>query len=72
VATSRAFDDRSFPKDVTVVAPVTPTTHGNGVPAPGDEMFPVLLAEAVRDGHITHSEAEQQYALHRLVEMAAS
>ena len=33
----------------------------------GDEMFPVLLAATVRDGHITHAEAEERYALHQLV-----
>jgi len=33
----------------------------------GEEMFPVLLANAVRDGHITEVEAEERYALHKLV-----
>jgi hypothetical protein len=33
----------------------------------GDEMFPVLLAEAVRDGQIDQHEAEARYALHKLV-----
>ncbi len=32
----------------------------------GGEMFPVLLANAVRDGHLTESEAEERYALHKL------
>jgi hypothetical protein len=33
----------------------------------GDDMFPVLLANAVRDGHITQREAEERYALHKVV-----
>ena len=33
----------------------------------GDEMFPVLLAEAVRDGQITQREAEHRYTIHKLV-----
>jgi hypothetical protein len=33
----------------------------------GDEMFPVLLANAVRDGFITHAEAGGRYELHKLV-----
>jgi Protein of unknown function (DUF3631) len=45
--------------------------EGNGVAYPpprlDDGMFPVLLAEAVRDGHITHLEAEERYALHKAV-----
>jgi hypothetical protein len=36
-------------------------------PTLGDEMFPVLLAEAVRDGHITETEAKERYALHKAV-----
>lgn len=37
------------------------------VPQLGDEMFPVLLANAVRGGHITEREAEARYALHRRI-----
>lgn len=33
----------------------------------GDEMFPVLLADALRDGHITEAEAEERYELHKKV-----
>lgn len=39
---------------------------GNGALI-GDEMYPVMLADAVKAGHITEAEAEQQYALHKLV-----
>lgn len=34
----------------------------------GDEMYPVLLADAVKNAHLTQAEAEQQYALHQLIE----
>jgi hypothetical protein len=48
---------------------------GNAYPTerllPGDEMFPVLIANAVRDGHITDREAQERYALHKMV-VAAS
>jgi hypothetical protein len=30
-------------------------------------MFPVLIADAYRDGHITEAEAEARLALHKLV-----
>jgi Protein of unknown function (DUF3631) len=43
---------------------------GNGRPADvclGDEMFPVLLADAVRDGHVTEAEANECYELHNQV-----
>jgi hypothetical protein len=36
-------------------------------PGLGDEMYPVLLADAARDGHITSKEFEERYALHKLV-----
>ena len=42
----------------------------NGYPAEaclGDEMFPIVLANAVRDGHITEPEAEGRYAVHKFV-----
>jgi Protein of unknown function (DUF3631) len=42
----------------------------NGHPAGerlGGEMFPVVLANAVRDGHITEPEAEARYAVHKVV-----
>lgn len=37
-------------------------------PLLGEEMFPVLLANAGRDGHITEREFEERYALHKFVE----
>ena len=43
----------------------------NGVPSRpliGDEMYPIMLAEAVKAGHITHAEANEQLAIHRLIE----
>jgi hypothetical protein len=42
--------------------PASPAT-----PRLGDEMFPVLLADAARDGHITEVEFEERYALHKVV-----
>jgi hypothetical protein len=33
----------------------------------GGEMYPVLLANAVRDGHITKREAEERLALHKFI-----
>jgi Protein of unknown function (DUF3631) len=65
----------SNPHEYSYVTGVTAETclEGNGGPANirlGDEMFPVLLAEAVRDGHITHAEAEERFALHKLVTQA--
>jgi hypothetical protein len=47
-----------------------PDCEHNERPLIGDEMYPVLLAEAVREGHLTDAEAEQQYALHKLVAAA--
>jgi hypothetical protein len=44
--------------------------RGHERAALGNEMFPVLLAEAVRDGRITHREAEQRYAIHNLVRVS--
>jgi hypothetical protein len=35
-------------------------------------MYPVMLADAVKNGHLTDTEAEQQYALHNLVVVAAA
>jgi hypothetical protein len=44
------------------------TTAGRPLPPGlGDEMYPVLIANAVRDGHITKTEAEEPYALHNFV-----
>ncbi len=37
------------------------------VPRLGEEMFPVLLADAVKDGHITEDEATERYAIHKMV-----
>jgi hypothetical protein len=48
--------------------PLPETSEGKPLPPGlGDEMYPVLLANAVRDGHITEREAEERYALHKLV-----
>jgi hypothetical protein len=50
-------------------------TPSNGYPTGdaclGDEMFPVLLANAVRDGYITESEARERYAVHKMVETSS-
>ena len=57
--------------------PTTPTTPtalgtmaGANRPLLGDEMYPVSLADAVRDGHVDQDEADQAYAVHKLVEQA--
>jgi len=36
-------------------------------PRLGSEMYPSVVANAVRDGHLTEAEADQQYAIHQLV-----
>lgn len=36
----------------------------------GEEMYPVMLANSVKNGHLTNTEAERQYALHQIVEQA--
>jgi hypothetical protein len=41
-------------------------------PFPGDDMFPVLLANAVRGEHITAAEAKERLALHKLIVRASS
>jgi hypothetical protein len=33
----------------------------------GDETYPALLAEALRNGHVTEPEAERRYLLHQKV-----
>ncbi len=45
-----------------------PADEGLVSPLIGDEMFPLLLADAVKSGHIDQDEAEERYALHKLVE----
>ena len=37
-------------------------------PLIGDPMYPVYLADKVKEGHLTHEEAQQQYAHHRVIE----
>jgi hypothetical protein len=34
-------------------------------------MFPVLLADAIKYGHVTEREARDRYALHNLVESSS-
>jgi uncharacterized protein DUF3631 len=41
--------------------PVSEPENGKK-PVPGDAMFPVFLAEAVKDGHVTIAEAENRFA----------
>jgi AAA domain len=59
------------PGEVSPSADLTPSGTAD-VPLLGDEMYPVLLADAVRDGHITQAEAERAYQLHGLVEQASA
>jgi hypothetical protein len=47
---------------------VTDKSAGKGPrPLVGDEMYPLLLADAVKNGHLTELEAEQQYAIRKAV-----
>jgi putative DNA primase/helicase len=77
LSTSGATGDSAQPcgSDAPAV-PVAPTRveqDANGArPLLGDPMYPVLLAEAFRDGHLTMAEANQQLALHKLVERAVA
>jgi hypothetical protein len=41
-------------------------------PLLGDELYPLLLADAARDGHLTETEADQQHQVHKLVLEAAA
>ena len=51
-------------------APNAPNSPTGSTPGIGDEMYPVLLADAARDGHITANEFADRHALHKLVERA--
>ena len=44
-----------------------PGSSDKWVPRLGDEMFPPLLADCVRDEHITEREAEERNAIHKLI-----
>jgi len=44
--------------------------HTNGTPLPGDEFYPLFLAEAGNAGHIAEDEFSELYAHHKLVERA--
>ena len=48
-------------------SPARPGDSLDDSPLPGDEMFPVLLADAVRGGHITTAEANERLEHHKLV-----
>lgn len=53
--------------DVTAVTAQKPA-DGSRPPRLGEEMFPLLLADAVKHGYVTDREARDRYALHKLVE----
>ena len=57
--------------DATRATGETPQGGAEGArplpPGLRDEMYPVLLADAARDGDITETEFEERYALHKLV-----
>jgi hypothetical protein len=38
----------------------------------GDEWYPLVLADAAKDGHVTQAEAERAYDLHKLVARSRS
>jgi hypothetical protein len=48
-------------------SPGRPAEPPDGLVVLGEEMYPVLLANAARDGHITASEFAEHYALHKIV-----
>jgi Protein of unknown function (DUF3631) len=54
------------------LADVTAVTAADGGTRPllGDELYPLMLAEAGRAGHITEDEFSELYAVHKLVERA--
>lgn len=59
--------------------PTAPTTHGASgsarstrIVALGDRMYPVVLANAQKDGHLTLTESRHLYRLHMLVEACAA
>jgi hypothetical protein len=54
--------------DVTDVTDRTPERQL--APLLGDELYPLMLAEAGRNGHITEDEFTELYALHKAVEAA--
>jgi hypothetical protein len=49
-------------RDVAAVADRTPV--------PGDEMYPVLVAEAGNHGAVTEQEFSELYGLHKVIERA--
>ena len=51
---------------LTVNAAKTPLS-----PRLGDEMYPVHVADAVKNGHVTRAEAEEAYAVHQAVTTAS-
>jgi hypothetical protein len=52
-------------------APNAPNASGDeGTPLPGDELYPLFLAEAGNHGHITENEFSELYAHHKLIERA--
>jgi hypothetical protein len=57
------------PGDVSSGCPDRPATPqvGRDLQALGESMYPVLIADAARDGQITASEFDECYALHKLV-----
>jgi len=57
--------------DVTVVMVSKQDAGGGGADRViGDEMYPLLLADAAQNGHITEDEFTRRYALHKTIEKA--
>lgn len=50
--------------------PVVPVGKGGTAPFPGDELYPLFLAEAGNKGHIDDDEFSRLYEHHKLVERA--
>jgi hypothetical protein len=45
-------------------------THGSS-PLLGDEMYPIVLADAAKNGHVTQAEVEEAHAVHQTVARAS-
>ena len=54
--------------------PNAPNAQGTGegvdLVVIGDEMYPLLLADAAQNGHITEAEFTRRYQLHKIIEKA--
>jgi 5S rRNA maturation endonuclease (ribonuclease M5) len=68
--TGQSFGTTMRPSEGSSGRPVCPVSPLDERPLIGDEMYSLLLADAVQNGHLTDIEAEQQHALHEAVVVA--